>query len=163
MNKVGLVCFEKWSMVVLAVKKPANGRQSGVGVYWGVHVASQPEFQDLHSGIVVDMGYEEVRFIMSGFYANPSNGLGKLKVGTASSREKGINFSDAWVTDSIGQSLKIDGYWLFQEEEIDVSNEEYTVGAVGSPNSTLHMDQNAYIDTGSYTFAPRFIKELWIR
>lgn len=133
------------------------------GVYWGVHVASQPEFSELQSGIDIDMGYEQVRFITSGFYNDPEGGMGKLKVGNASSRLCWLYFADAWVAEANGQSLRIDNIQVFEEQQIDVVNEEYTVGAVGSPNSTLHMDQNAYIDTGSYTFAPRFIKELWIR
>ena len=128
------------------------------GVSWGDFTTAADVSNQPHK-IELNLEYNELKVTYSGFYNNPTQGLGFLFIGNQESVSNAINFNDSHTTDIDGQSLSVNDTLIFEEELINVTDRTDTISL---PNSTLlQISMNAF--TSNYPYTARYIRELWIR
>jgi hypothetical protein len=95
----------------------------------------------------------ETKITFSGSYNTPSGGLGSLSLSNGT--DSVLTLGDAWTFSGSGQSLSINGNYIFEKSKIDVLNRTETLGPITS------IGMMGY--TSSYGYTKRYIKELSFR
>jgi len=121
-----------------------------LGIGWGTNNGTPYE-------IVIDVPQGATKLVItySGYYNNPSGGLGFMVIKDENDRDL-LYFADSWASSSEGQQLIILGETIFFKEQIDVVNRTDIIPLNGV--SQIKVIMKGY--TNSYPYTKRYIKEL---
>jgi len=123
------------------------------GISWGLCDYNTP---DDYIEIDVPEGFNRIRIVYTGFYNNPSAGLGWMKIEVVnSSTTRVFDFSDSWTDANEGQRLHVNNKEIIYKQKVDIVNREDIV--------EIGFSEKIRIRMGGYTTYPytrRYIKEL---
>ncbi len=126
------------------------------GVSWGTFTTVSTWGTEPHR-LVLDLRFDSVKVVHSGFYNSPAAGLGEMTI--RSQNRNIISSGDGHTDASSGQTLVVGNTTIFNGATTNISNRSDTVAAAGGTSLIIAM--NAY--TSAYTYTRRYIRELWFR
>jgi len=121
-----------------------------LGIGWGTNDDTWRAIE-----ISVPNGSTSFTITYSGYYNNPSGGLGHLAIVDENDNSL-LVFSDVWTNDSEGQSLYINEETIFEKSEINIKNRTDIVQLNGA--TKIYIKMKGY--TSSYPYTKRYIKKL---
>lgn len=120
------------------------------GINWGTNNNSMKNY-------IIDIPYSKFKITYSGFYASPSGGLGYMNLIDSSGVYKLIS-TDAWTSDSVGQSLTVNGNNIFTKSQQNIIDR---VDTVNSSSNSLRIQMSGY--TSAYGYTRRYIRRLLLK
>lgn len=125
------------------------------GIGWGA--AGVDWGDNARSAIRFTVPYDQMTATYTGFYNSPTGGLGELYIGNQSGYA--ISLMDSWTNNSDGQTLIVNGSYVFNLSQTNVTNRTDAATMTGSTSLVVKM--NGY--TTSYPYTQRYIARLMVR
>lgn len=122
------------------------------GMGWGTN---DNVFKELV--IPVPSGATGYTIVTTGEYNNPTGGLGWLHVYKNDGTTAIYDFYDAWTNDATGQSLAVNGSFVFNQSQTNLYNDSRS-GSLASETANIKINMKGY--TASYGYTKRYIKSL---
>ena len=120
---------------------------SDLGIGWGTN-------DGIWKSIYFNFSFSKVYIVFSGYYNNPSGGMGYLRFNNENMSI--LSFSDTWTNNDEGQSLYINGTKIYYEAQINEINREEFINV--SNSKFINISMKGY--TSDYPYTKRYIKKL---